>query len=284
MLPCISQATTMSTPFEADLEAYARGGFQLVELWLTKLETYLETHSIDDVRKILVECQLKAVAAASQGGLLSLHAAERKLHSEQFQSRLETLERLGVGVVIVTGDFHQTPRESDLATIVTALGEAGELARNRGVRVALEFQKSARFLSSLDTAVALAAQCGSDNVGICLDMFHYYCGPSKRDDLGYLSLENLAWVQASDLIGVPRELATDSDRILPGEGSIEIDAIVDYLARIGYAGPISLEAPNPMLWAIAAERVADVGFQAIRRILPGSRSNATGAPGARGGF
>ena len=41
MKPCISQATTLSTPFEADLPAYAQGGWTAVELWLTKLETYL---------------------------------------------------------------------------------------------------------------------------------------------------------------------------------------------------------------------------------------------------
>ena len=44
MKPCISQATTLSTPFEADVSAYARGGRSAVELWLTKLETFLETH------------------------------------------------------------------------------------------------------------------------------------------------------------------------------------------------------------------------------------------------
>ena len=32
MKPCISQATTLSTPFEADVSAYARGGWTAVEL------------------------------------------------------------------------------------------------------------------------------------------------------------------------------------------------------------------------------------------------------------
>ena len=35
MKPCISQATTLSTPFEADLDAYGRAGWPAVELWLT---------------------------------------------------------------------------------------------------------------------------------------------------------------------------------------------------------------------------------------------------------
>ena len=55
MKPCISQATTLSTPFEADLAAYARGGWTAVELWLTKLETYLESHPVAEARRLLLE-------------------------------------------------------------------------------------------------------------------------------------------------------------------------------------------------------------------------------------
>ena len=47
MIPCISQATTLSTPFEEDIAAYAMAGWSAVELWLTKLESYLESHSVD---------------------------------------------------------------------------------------------------------------------------------------------------------------------------------------------------------------------------------------------
>ena len=41
MKPCISQATTLKNPFEADPAVYRGGGWTAVELWLTKLETFL---------------------------------------------------------------------------------------------------------------------------------------------------------------------------------------------------------------------------------------------------
>src|SRR5262245_20596674 len=84
MKPCISQATTMSTPFEADLKAYARGGWSAVELWLTKLETFLEGNSLSDVRALLEGERLQAVAAAAQGGLLTSRGAERAAHWDHF--------------------------------------------------------------------------------------------------------------------------------------------------------------------------------------------------------
>src|SRR5262249_54417818 len=135
------------------------------------------------------------------------------------------------------------------------------------VRLALEFQKGACFCASLDTTLALIAQCDVAGVGVCLDLFHYYTGPSKFEDLGYLTPENLAWVQLCDLSGTPRELAGDSDRIFPGEGDFQIGPILDHLGQIGYDGYASLEVLNPQLWQIPADRVADAGYQALCRAL-----------------
>ena len=120
---------------------------------------------------------------------------------------------------------------------------------------------------ALDTALALIAQCGSNHAGVCLDLFHYYTGPSKFEDLAYLSRDNLAWVQVCDLSGTPRELAGDRDRILPGEGDFQIDPILDHVGRIGYDGHVSLEVLNPQLWQVPADRVADLGHQAVCRVL-----------------
>ena len=87
--------------------------------------------------------------------------------------------------------------------------------------------------ASLDTAVRLVAACGEPNVGICLDLFHFFKGPSKEADIELLSPQNLFWVQVSDVAGVPRELATDADRILPGDGDLPLSLMLGKVARLG---------------------------------------------------
>src|SRR5206468_999390 len=126
---------------------------------------------------------------------------------------------------------------------------------------------TARFCASLDTTLALIAQCNTADLGVCLDVFHYYTGPSKFEDLAYLTAGNLAWVQVCDLSGTPREVAGDGDRILPGDGDFQLGPILDQLAAIGYDGYVSLEVLNPQLWKVPADRVADAGFQALGRVL-----------------
>lgn len=267
MIPCISQATTMSTPFEGDLDAFARSGFGHVELWLTKLENFVAERSVEAAAELLGTRGLAAPAAAAQSGLLLSQGEERASHWADFERRLKLLQSLGVGTLVLIPDFHVEPRGEDLARAMQSLRQAGRLAQDHGVRLALEFQKSARFCASLDTTLAFLAQSEAEGVGVCLDLFHYFTGPSKFEDLAYLSLGTLAWVQISDLSGTPRELASDSDRIFPGDGDFSITPILDHLARLDYKGPLSLELLNPMIWKIPADRVADVGYQAVRRLI-----------------
>jgi sugar phosphate isomerase/epimerase len=143
-----------------------------------------------------------------------------------------------------------------------------EIADEFGIELALEFRSDSRWLSSLDTAAAIVSQVDHPRIGLCLDLFHYYLGPSKFEDLNAIVVGLLKSVQFSDLIGTPRELARDTDRILPGEGDFELSAIVGRLQKYDYSGRVSVEVPNPHLWPIACDRVADMAHQAISRIWP----------------
>ncbi len=267
MKPCISQATTMSTPLEADLPAFQRGGWRAAELWLTKLDTYLEGHSIDELRGLLDSHTLVPAAAAGQGGLLLSRGAEYEIHWSHFRRRLAVLQELQVPILVVAADSAREASGADYRCAAARLGEAADMAGSFGVRIALEFHKSSGVCASLDTALGLIAGCGSPHAGVCFDLFHYYTGPSKFEDLAHLSRDNLAWVQVCDLSGTPRELAGDRDRILPGDGDFQIEPILDHLGRIGYDGHVSLEVLNPQLWQVPADQVADFGHQAVCRVL-----------------
>lgn len=272
MIPCISQATTLATPFEQDIPALARAGWPAVEIWLTKLETYLESHTPAEARDLLAESRLRPLAAAGQGGLLLATGEERTLRWEAFRRRLDLLASLEVPTLVLAADPAPGCRPEDYGPALAALGQAAEIARASNVRLALEPQRGSGLCASLDTAVALVAQTEAPGLGVCLDLFHYYTGPSKFEDLGYLSAENLAWVQLCDLSGVPRELAGDSDRILPGEGDFTIGPILEHLARIGYDGGVSLELLNPQLWRVPVDNLADAAHRAWQRTIASIRT------------
>ena len=66
---------------------------------------------------------------------------------------------------------------------------------------------------------------------------------------------------------MPRELATDSDRILPGEGDIPLEPIIERLREIGYTGHVSIELMNPQIWQVPALQFGEIGMAALRKLL-----------------
>jgi 2-keto-myo-inositol isomerase len=267
MKPCISEATTMSGTFAEDVNGYADGGCRAMEVWLTKLEAHLEKHSAADTRKLLEDRQMTLAAASYQGGLLLSQGEQRRAHYDHYKRRLDLCQHFGIPTLLVVADFVEAVDAAGLGRAVVSLTQAARWAAAFDVRLALEFRGSSTFCSSLDTAVALVAHCGEPNVGINLDVFHYYTGPSKFEDLGLLTPANLAFVQVADVAGVPRELATDADRILPGEGDFRLGPILRQLRAAGYDGWVSLELMNPVFWQAKNSQVAELGLGALQRLL-----------------
>ena len=60
---------------------------------------------------------------------------------------------------------------------------------------------------------------------------------------------------------------TDADRVFPGEGDFHLAPIVAKLRQIGYAGCVSLEVFNPVLWKAKPTQVTELGWTAVTRLL-----------------
>jgi len=276
MKPCISEATTLPRTFAEDVDDFAAAGCTGMEVWLTKLEQHLENHSAAFTRKLLDDHHMTLAAAAYQGGLLLSQGEQRKAYYDDYRRRLELCQQFGIGILLLVADFQEAIDETALARAVVSLRQAAQWAAGFEVRLALEFRGKSTFCTSLDTAVALVAQCQEPNVGVNFDVFHYYTGPSKFEDLALLTPVNLAFVQLSDISGVPRESATDADRVLPGDGDFQLQPIIERLREIGYDGWVSLELMNPNLWNTKAQQVVEVGLMALQRLLsPGVAKTRT---------
>src|ERR1700722_1908243 len=183
MRPCISEATTLSTPFADDVRGYADGGCSALEVWLTKLEQHLEQNSPADTAKLLEDRQVTLAAASYQGGLLLSQGEQRQAHYDHFKRRLDLCQSFAIPTMLLAADFVHQVDELSLQRAVVSLRQAAQWAQAFNVRLAVEFRGKAAFCASLDTALALVRACGEPNVGVCLDVFHYYTGPSKFEDL-----------------------------------------------------------------------------------------------------
>jgi 4-hydroxyphenylpyruvate dioxygenase len=266
MIPCVSQVCSLPAAFADDIAGFAGGGCQAVEVWLTKLERHLEGNSVAATRGFLGDHGVTLPAASYHGGLLLSEGEARAAALDHFKRRLDLCQTFAIPTLVVAADTGRADA-AGLGRAVASLAEAGRWAAGFGVKLALEFRGANAVCTSLDTAVALVAQCGEPNVGVCLDVFHYHQGPSKPEDLAGLTADNLFHVQVCDVAGVPRELMTDSDRVLPGEGDFHLEPVVRRLKEIDYAGAVSLELMNPVLWKAKPTQVGELGLASVQRLL-----------------
>lgn len=267
MIPTISQVCSLHSPLEQDIEDYAAGKCPSLEIWLTKLEEYLKTHSVPDFARLLKKHHMQAPVASFQGGLLASQGERRKEAWNLFAERLELCAKAKIATIVVACDVPAPLEQKTLERVQHSLQQLGQEVEKHGIKAAVEFQANSAFGNNLQTAAALIGEAGSPSVGLCLDVFHWYVGPSKFEDLGYLSAANLFHVQVSDLADIPRELARDSDRILPGDGDLPLAPLVEHLKNIGYQGCVSLELMNPQLWQVPPLQMGEIGMTALRKLL-----------------
>src|SRR5205085_10542703 len=123
-------------------------GCTAMGLWLTKLETHLESHSIAQTRHLLEERHMTVAAASYQGGLLLSQGEQRRAHYEHFRRRLDLCQQLGIPTLLVVADFVEAVERTALERAVVSLKQAAQWAAGFAVRLAREFRsRSASFAS-----------------------------------------------------------------------------------------------------------------------------------------
>jgi len=267
MRTALAHVSSLPSPLAVDIADYAAGQCRAIEVWLTKLEEYLASHSRDELRDLLAQHEVQLPVASYQGGLLTSQGDARRLAWDLFACRLELCGQLGIATLVVACDIGRPCGVQDIQRAQVSLAEGARMAADQGVRLALEFQAGAAFGNNLQTAAILVGEIGHPALGLCLDAFHYQVGPSKPEDLGYLTTKNLFHVQLCDLADVPRELATDSQRILPGDGDIPLETLVARLRELAYDGYVSVELLNPQLWRVPARQFGEIAMTALRKVL-----------------
>jgi len=147
------------------------------------------------------------------------------------------------------------------------------LARHR-VRLALEFLgplhiRKARpyeFIYRMDEMVEFARECGA-NVGVLLDSWHWYHAGGKIADILAAGTQGIVTVQVSDSSAQPPEQIRDNERLMPGEGVIDLVGFFQALKKMGYADNISPEVFGRGLKFMPPEEGARLGLESTRAVM-----------------
>jgi sugar phosphate isomerase/epimerase len=161
------------------------------------------------------------------------------------------------------------------------------LLADNGLRFGLEFLGPAHFLLEpghtflyrMQDMLAFAESIGP-NVGVLIDSLHWHCLGADRDALAALPPNRVIYAHIDDAPAGPVAAQRDDDRLLPGEGVIDLIGFIEALASAGYSGPIGIEIDGPYLRADSPERAAARAFAAWNALFarPEFARFAGGAP------
>jgi sugar phosphate isomerase/epimerase len=105
------------------------------------------------------------------------------------------------------------------------------------------------------------------NVGILLDSFHWYTSHSSIENLLMLTADQVVHVHINDAPDRPVNEQKDFERLLPGDGIINLKGFLQQLARIGYDGYVAVETFNKELSARGFEEAAQLTGASVDRLL-----------------
>ena len=197
-------------------------------------------------------------------GWMWARGAERARLYQVFAEQCERARALGAPIVMSPVDRGR----GDLGEAAASIREAGDIAAQYGVTLAVEFNSQAEQLNTLETMRELMAKAPHPRCGLLLDTYHL--GRSGADLRGIedVAAAEVAYVQYSDVPRTGLEPGKALDRLPPGKGSVPFREMFAIILAKGYSGYLSYEAPNPSAWARPAKDVATEALAATLAVLP----------------
>jgi sugar phosphate isomerase/epimerase len=118
----------------------------------------------------------------------------------------------------------------------------------------------------MDEMLALAKECGP-NVGLLLDSWHWHHAGATVADIIAAGRDRIVEVHLNDARSEPPEAVRDNDRIMPGEGVIDLTGFLRALQKIGYTDALSVEVLGRGLRQMPPEEGARLGFETGRKVF-----------------
>ena len=269
MKPALSQVCSLEAPFETDVEDYAAGKCEAIELWLGKLDAYLEKHSPDDVRRLLAEHDVTAPVASFQGGLLTSQGEFRKQHWEAFEQRLALCRELGIGTLVVAADVARPARAAgsrSRAGVARPGRRAGRASTACGWHSS--FRPARRSSTTCKPPRRWSPKSAARTWASASTCSTTTSGPSKTEDLGYLTRREpvsraaLRSVGRGPRVGHRRRPHSARRRRHSARAAGRTAC-----ARSTIAGYVSVELMNPQIWRIPPLQFGEVAMTALRKLL-----------------
>ena len=236
----MNQATCLEkSSLEKDLELCEKYGYDMIEpRTMDGIPNYLKNHTIDELAAWFKSHKVKPLAFNTLCFFNNRTPEDYQKVLQELRQMCEWGKKIGCKTIITvpTVDLKKVTRQDIHKSAVKCLKEMGAI--------------------------------DMDNVGITLDCFHFHGMGSKLEDLAKADGKKIFIVHLNDTEDFPIGSLLDEDRVWPGDGCIDLDAIFQTLKKIGWQEDVvSLELFRPEYYKMDPEDVYRIGKEKSEAVI-----------------
>jgi 2-keto-myo-inositol isomerase len=257
--------TIDTTPLPTALDAACVAGYDAVELRRTDFKRCFDAGMTNSqVLDLIRNSGIPVGVLGVEYGWLFATGDESKRLFNVFRESCENAVALGCTMLMSAPG----PVSGPIKDAIKYLRQAGDIAAEYGLRLAIEFNSQHDVLDSLPVLTELITGAAKPNCGYLIDAYHFTRSGAGGRGFASVPAEQIFCFQYSDLSPNPvTGVKRPTDRLPPGKGVIKWREMLGLLAEKKYTGYLSYEAPNPDQWARSPYDVAREGVELSRQLL-----------------
>lgn len=177
-------------------------------------------------------------------------------------------------MVAVISPSSPTPKEELRKTLLERYTAVGKVLADSNIRLGFEFlgplhfrtRAPHEFIWRMNEMLQFAKECGP-NVGLLLDAWHWYHAGATVADIIAAGKSRIVTIHVSDCPKMAPEDVRDNQRVMPGEGVIDLVGFFRALQQIGYEDGVSPEPIGRVPPEMSAEDGAKLGLQTTLAVM-----------------
>jgi len=247
----VSEFTTWHQTFEQDVVLYTSLGIKGIEICERKLST--DPDEARNQLKLVHKNGLKVTSVQPRCHALFNDSMCPELHDPDeraacFRATIDLFAEAFpdecIPLVAISGNAPNHNHRLAHETARRIYPQLADYAAERGLRIMFEplnpiIMNADAFIVSLDEAMRLIHDVRHDHFGLMLDLWHVWQEPSIQQRIAQLDGSRIFGVHVCDWPeGGPRHIG---DRVLPGEGIIDLPSLLKAIECSGYQGAYCLE-------------------------------------------
>lgn len=265
MIYCLNTSTIKPQALLDKIRLVGEAGYDGIELWLNDVwEFVARGGEVSDVQKAIADQGLivPSVIAMRQWG--DFEGWEHQLVLDEARRRFALGARLGAPFIVATPPLET----SETGHLPERYRELLEIGREEGIRPTFEYISFFKSVHTLKQAWEIVQKSGEDDATLILDAFHNWNSGSTLEDLREIPLDKISHYHVDDAChGKEPGTQTDPDRVMIGDGQIDLAAEIEVLREIGYDGTVSLELFNSEWWQKDPSETLKIGLERMKELF-----------------